>query len=80
MAYDRQDTIYNYYDFFKNILPVEKDLSKVPKNIKKLIKHDYLSKDKKEKEDNSAKKGLFCTDDIMAYLFVFDYNDDKSLE
>ena len=80
MAYDRSKNLKDVSEFFAIHLTKEKDISKtntatkIPDSILKSIKHEYFFG-----KENAHAKGLFSNDKIMAYLFVFDYNDDESL-
>lgn len=64
-----------FNDFF-TLIATEKDVSrhnpKFHPIVKSCIKNEYI----KDLKDTS--KGLFSNDKIMAYLFVFDYDDDNS--
>lgn len=80
MAYDRSKNLKDFSEFFQVHLAKERDISKsniatkISENVLKTIRHEYLSG-----KDAAPTKGLFSTDKIMAYIFVFDYNDDDSL-
>jgi len=75
IGYNLGKNVTGFNDFF-NLIATEKDISKHnPKyhpTVKNCIKNEYI----KDLKDTS--KGLFSNDQIMAYLFVFDYEDDNS--
>lgn len=81
MAYDRSKNLKDFCEFFTVHLVNERDISKsnpnskIPDSILKNIKHEYISS-----KDGNSIKGLFSNDKIMAYIFVFDYSDDRSLD
>ena len=85
MGYDYSKTLKDFNEFSKRILIEEKDISstadynlKKPNAVLQNIHYEYLPE--KEKESNMViNLGLFSKSDIMAYVFVFDYNDNKSL-
>ena len=53
---------------------------KKPKLQKDKGKHNNDAKEEEKPIQTLSRKRLFCTAPIMAYIFVFDYNDRKSLE
>lgn len=69
IGYDTGVKLQEYYEFFNVSLPVTRDISKM-KSVADKIKYQYKS------------NGEICNpgDCIMAYMFVFDYNDKKSLK
>ncbi len=79
MAYDRSKNLKDFYEFFTFHITKERDISKfnmttkIPETILKSIKHEYACK-------STGAKGLFSNDKIMAYLFVFEYDDLSSLD
>jgi hypothetical protein len=79
MAFDRSKNLKDFSEFFTVHLVSERDISrtnvnsKIPDSIINCIKHEYVS-------GNTSTKGLFSNDKIMAYIFVYDYSDDRSLD
>ena len=69
VGYDTGLRLQEYYEFFNVWLPVTRDISKI-KCIQDKIKYHY------KKTDDFSTPG----DSIMAYIFVFDYNERKSFK
>jgi hypothetical protein len=69
IGYDTGVKLQEYYEFFNVSLPVTRDMSKM-KSIADKIRYQYRS------NGDISNPG----DCIMAYMFVFDYNDKKSLK
>jgi hypothetical protein len=74
MAYDRGKNVVGFSEFFKSHLANEREISKfnpntkIPIQVLNAIKHDY----------GANGKGLFSNDKVMAFIFVFEYGNDKS--
>ena len=69
IGYDKGIQLQEYYEFFNVSLPLTKDISKI-KSVSDKIKYNF-----KQNRENSS-----SADCIMAYLFVFDYNERKTLK
>jgi hypothetical protein len=67
---------------FNSVIKTEREFSrgnnKIPPNVKNNFKYEYYPED--EYENTFSTKGLFGLEKIMAYVFVFDYNDKDSFE
>ena len=68
-------TLAHYQEFFEETLIQERELhsgnGKFPEILKKKFKYDYFT-------DAENKRGLFSNDRVMGYVFVFDFNNEKS--
>jgi hypothetical protein len=92
MAFDRSKTISDYANFFSFVSKNELMISAFNQKLGKMaenIKYEFFHQKKLKKKENSVDEGkkmeisrkrLFSPLNIMAYIFVFDYNDPKSLE
>jgi hypothetical protein len=70
MAYDRALQLRGWDEFFKTTILEQRRISqfnyKVPETVVKCIRYEYI-------KDPETSKGLFSLDNIMAFIFVFEY-------
>jgi hypothetical protein len=72
-------------DFFMKQIKMEKDISrnnpKISRAVTDSLKYEYfLDEGERPELLQHANLGLFSHDRIMCYIFVFDYNNERSFE
>ncbi len=77
MALNTGRTLAGFQEFYEETLIQERELTKAnnkfPEQLKSKLKNDYYS-------GNEVQRGLFSNDRVMGYVFVFDFNNDKSFQ
>ena len=82
MSIKRAMNLHLFNNLYSTTIKVDREITKsnnkIPLSIKKKFKFEYYDDDKYQ--DMLSVSGLFGLEKIMAYVFVFDYNNEESFD